>query len=134
MGSTICMFELVQYFYNIIFCVLYQDQDPFVEDIQRECMIGAAQLYLQPLAYRVEIKEQLSIVDYSGQEIGIINMEIVPCNESGNEYTEHDDAYVDSPQELFGKPFNFVVKIMGCRGLPPKFTVSVKVLKIRLRK
>lgn len=106
------------------FLLPFQDQDPFMEDLQSECLVGTAQLYLQPLAYRVELKEQLSLTDFSGQEIGIINLEVIPCNEHGNEYQEHDDVYVDSPQELLGKPFNFIVKILGCRGLPPKFTVG----------
>lgn len=95
-----------------------------MEDLQSECLIGTAQLYLQPLAYKVELKEQLSLTDFSGQEIGIINLEVIPCNEHGIEYQEHDDVYVDSPQELLGKPFNFIVKILGCRGLPSKFTVN----------
>lgn len=100
-----------------------KDQDPFMEDMQSEGLIGTAQLYLQPLAYMVELKEQLSITDYSGQEIGIINIEIAPCNEHGHEYEEHDDVYLDSPQQLLGKPLHFMVKVLGCRGLPPKFTV-----------
>ena len=95
-----------------------------MEDLQGECLIGTSQLYLQPLAYKVEVKEQLSMTDHTGQEIGIINLEVVPCNEQGNQYQEHDDVYVDSPQELLGKPFQFIVKILGCRGLPVKFTVS----------
>lgn len=95
-----------------------------MEDLQSECLVGTAQLYLQPLAYKVELKEQLSLTDFSGQEIGIINLEVIPCNEHGIEYQEHDDVYVDSPQELLGKPFNFIVKVLGCRGLPAKFTVN----------
>lgn len=95
-----------------------------MEDPQGECLVGTAQLYLQPLAYKVELKEQLSLADYSGQEIGIINLEVIPCNEQGAEYQEHDNAYVDSPQELLGKPFHFIIKLLGCRGLPSKYTVS----------
>ena len=71
----------------------------------------------------IEFKEQLSINDFSGTEVGIINIEIVPCDETGNEYDERDDVYVDSPQELLSKSIHFVVKINGCRGLPPRFTV-----------
>ena len=96
-----------------------------MEDLQTECLIGTSQLYLQPLAYLVEIKEQLSVTDHTGQDIGIINLEVIPCNEYGNEYEEQDDAYVDSPQELLGRPLCFLVKIIGCRGLPAKYTVSV---------
>ncbi|OTF79906.1 kinesin-like protein KLP6-like protein, partial [Euroglyphus maynei] len=99
------------------------EEDPFTENLDAECLIGTAQLYLQPLAFMIEIKEHLSINDYTGQEIGVINVEIIPCDENGQEYGEQDDVYVDTPQELLGKSLNFIVKIIGCRGLPNKFTI-----------
>ena len=36
----------------------------------------------------VEIKEQLSIVDFRGTEVGMINVEINPCSAQGKEYSE----------------------------------------------
>ncbi|KAH9413825.1 hypothetical protein DERP_009423 [Dermatophagoides pteronyssinus] len=105
------------------------EEDPFTENLNAECLIGTAQLYLQPLAYMIEIKEHLSVNDFTGQEIGVINIEIIPCDENGQEYGEQDDVYVDTPQELLGKSLNFIVKIIGCRGLPNKFTeIYVKYL------
>lgn len=65
------------------------------------------------------------MLDHCGQDIGIVHVEVMPCNEFGNEYEEQDDTYVDSPQELLGKPLHFIVKILGCRGLPAKYTVRV---------
>lgn len=76
----------------------------------------------QPLAYFVEIKEQLDLIDYRRVEVGMINVEIVPCSETGVEYTELDDVFVDSPSELVGRRIDFVVKVNGCRGLPARFT------------
>lgn len=75
----------------------------------------------------VEIKEHLSISDYTGQEIGVIYVEVIPCDQNGNEYEEQDNAYVESPQELLGRSVSFVVKIINCRGLPNKFTVSLEI-------
>lgn len=96
-----------------------------MEDLETESMIGTAQLYLQPLAYMVEIKEHLSVNDYTGQEIGVIHVEVIPCDDQGNEYQEQDDVYVETPQELLGQSFSFVIKIIGCRGLPNKYTVRI---------
>uniref|UniRef100_T1K6K6 Kinesin motor domain-containing protein n=1 Tax=Tetranychus urticae TaxID=32264 RepID=T1K6K6_TETUR len=98
------------------------DKDPFLEDQKTEVLIGIVQVYLQPLAFLVELKEQLEVLDYKGTEIGIINIEIVPCTSDGRELSELDDAYVDTPSELIGKDVCFVFKIHGCRGLPPRFT------------
>lgn len=100
-----------------------QDKDPFLEDPKTEVLVGIVQVYLQPLAFLVELKEQLEILDFKGAEIGIINIEIVPCTSDGRELSELDDAYVDTPSELIGKDVCFVFKIHGCRGLPPRFTV-----------
>ncbi len=130
MGFTASMSDyilLIMIFYEYYnFSINNKDRDPFLEDPNTECHIGTVQVYLQSLAFMVELKEQLSITDYSGTEVGIMNVEIVPCDEVGNEYDERDDVYVDSPQELIGKAIHFVVKINGCRGLPSRFTVSAK--------
>lgn len=78
---------------------------------------------MQPLAFQVELREQLEIIDFKGSDVGIINVEIVPCTKNGKELGENDDAYVDAPSELIGRDIYFVVKIHGCRGLPSRFTV-----------
>ncbi|XP_067143109.1 kinesin-like protein KIF28 [Centruroides vittatus] len=100
---------------------LPDEQDPFTEDSEVEVMIGCVQVFLQPLAYRVEIKEQLEIIEYRGAEVGIMNIEIVPCSSTGKEYTESDDMFIDDPKDLIGKEFHFVVKILSCNGLPARF-------------
>lgn len=104
-----------------------KDKDPFYEDINQEQLIGTSQLYLQPLAFMVELNEQLEILDYRGNEIGFLNIELNPCDEKGREYSELDDNFVDSPFELVGKPLYFKLKIHGCRGLSSRFTVSFRL-------
>jgi hypothetical protein len=99
------------------------EKDPFYEDPWSDRLIGSAQVFLQPMAYLVEIKEQPDLIDYSRNEVGIVSVEIVPCNAAGHEYSEHDDIFVDSPSELLGRDMHFVMKIHGCRGLPARFTV-----------
>lgn len=115
----------------IAFCALWSALcvccvgDPFLEDPATEAMVGSCHVYLQPLAFMVEIKEQLELVDFRGTEVGILNLEMVPCNKEGKEYVEDDDVYLDSPSEMIGKECHFVVRILNARGLPARFTVSV---------
>ncbi|XP_064470383.1 kinesin-like protein KIF28P [Ornithodoros turicata] len=99
-----------------------EERDPFLEDPNAEVRIGTVQVYLQPLAYLVDVREQLEIIDFKGEEVGILSIEIVPCSESGHEYTEDDNVFVDSPAELVGRDLHFVVKIVNCRALPQRFT------------
>ena len=116
-----------------------EDNDPFKEDVNTEVNIGSVQVFLQPIAYMVEMKEQLEITDLKGNKIGLMNVrkkfswrkwltflcyqiEVAPCNKKGKEYTEKDDKFVDSPDELIGKDLHFLFKIVNCRGLPNKYT------------
>jgi len=99
-----------------------EDNDPFKEDANTEVNIGGVQVFLQPIAYMVEMKEQLEITDLKGNKIGLMNIEVAPCNKKGKEYTEKDDKFVDSPDELIGKDLHFLFKIVNCRGLPNKYT------------
>jgi len=101
---------------------LPEEKDPFQEDLNQEICIGTAQVFLQPIAYMVEMKEQLEVTDLKGNKIGIMNVEVAPCDEKGREYTEADDKFVDSPDDLVGKNVSFIFKIQNCRGLPNKYT------------
>ena len=49
---------------------------------------------------------------------------IYPCDPKGKEYTEKDNKFVENPEELMDKKFDFKVKIVNARGLPNRFTVS----------
>lgn len=69
----------------------------------------------------VELKEQLPVTDYKGNEIGLLNVEVVPCSPEGKEYTEQDDMFVDTPDELVGRNISFVVKILSARGVPNRY-------------
>lgn len=74
------------------------------------------------------MREQLTVSDYAGREVGILNVEVTPAQpETGEPFAENEDVYIDSPQEMLGKPFAFVLAIPGARGLPAKFTVGKKI-------
>ncbi|KAK8780629.1 hypothetical protein V5799_018025 [Amblyomma americanum] len=51
-----------------------EERDPFLEDPNAEVRIGTVQVYLQPLAYMVDLKEQLEIINFKGEEVGILNL------------------------------------------------------------
>ena len=57
----------------------------------------------------------------------LLQVEVAPCDSKGREYTERDDKFVDSPDELIGKEINFLFKITNCRGLPNKYTVKLRL-------
>ncbi len=60
-------------------------------------MIGGVYVYLQSLAYMVELDEQLPITDFKGNERGQLSVAVFPCTPQGKEIT---GEFVDSPDEL----------------------------------
>lgn len=59
-----------------------------------------------------------------GQQIGLLNMDISPCDKKGKEFTDSDDQFVEDPKQLIGRNLSYMVKIVSARGLPNKYTVS----------
>lgn len=98
------------------------EKDPFVDDYEAEFHIGSVKVWLKSLAYMIELKEQLEITNFSGREVGLLNVEAIPCDEKGKEYTDADDMFVDDPEQLQGKNLQFLMKIVSARGLPNRFT------------
>lgn len=56
----------------------------------------------------------------------VVQIDIIPCDEKGKEYTDADDMFVEDPEQLRGKKVFLLVKITSARGLPNTFTVSVE--------
>ena len=52
------------------FVCIYQAKDPFWEDPNTDVYIGSVHVYLQSLAYMIELEENLTITDYKGIECG----------------------------------------------------------------
>jgi kinesin family member 1 len=56
---------------------------------------------------------------------GLLEVEIIPCDAEGREFSENDDIFVDNPQQLRGRNVYYNFKILGCRGLPNKYAVNL---------
>ncbi|CAL1536203.1 unnamed protein product [Lymnaea stagnalis] len=101
---------------------LPKEKDPFDEDYNADFHIGSVKVWTQSISFMIESKVQLEITDYKGGDVGLLNVELIPCDPKGKEYTEKDDVYVEDPKLLVGKPINFVFKVISARGLPSTFT------------
>ncbi|PIK46734.1 putative kinesin-like protein KIF28P [Apostichopus japonicus] len=100
---------------------LPDEKDPFTESPDTQVQIGSAHVYLQSLAYLIETKESALINNYQGQEQGLLDIELVPCDDKGKELSEADDIFVEDPKDLIGRSLNFVIKIPGATGIPNKY-------------
>lgn len=65
---------MLHYIPSIFFSLSLQEEDPFKESLDTEVHIGTVQVNLQPIAYNVELKEQLEITNYKGVDVGLMNV------------------------------------------------------------
>jgi len=51
-----------------------QEKDPFTMDPKENVHIGSFKVFLKSLSYNIEMVEQLDIIDYNSQQIGVCNV------------------------------------------------------------
>lgn len=108
---------------------LPEERDPFWEPDDAEVYIGSVQVYLQSLAYLIEVEESLTITDHKGNDKGQLQIEAFPCNEK---FSEDLDDFVEDPKELIGRALYFKLKIPYARGLPAIFAKGETFCKYKL--
>ncbi|PAA70567.1 hypothetical protein BOX15_Mlig025022g1 [Macrostomum lignano] len=96
---------------------LPQEKDPFWEPADSPLLIGTCHVYLQSLAYLIEVAESFSVTDFRGEDQGKLEIELRPCDsewrELGEEFSEPDD--------VIGQAINFKVKLNEGHDLSPKY-------------
>ncbi|PAA54177.1 hypothetical protein BOX15_Mlig025022g3 [Macrostomum lignano] len=96
---------------------LPQEKDPFWEPADSPLLIGTCHVYLQSLAYLIEVAESFSVTDFRGEDQGKLEIELRPCDsewrELGEEFSEPDD--------VIGQAINFKVKLNKGHDLSPKY-------------
>lgn len=98
---------------------LAKDNDPFYEDPETTpVVVGGLQLFLESLAYLVDMDDTLQISDYRGQSAGHCEVVLYPVDPTGKAIKE---AYIENPNELLNKPLNFEVMIKNIKGLHKRF-------------
>ncbi|KAF4101992.1 hypothetical protein G5714_016792 [Onychostoma macrolepis] len=118
---------------------LPRDRDPFWDPLE-PLHLGSAHLWLQSLAFRIPLEEQVEVVGPEGTEEAILQAQLVPCSPTGlwvtflhlNVLKElnisgavifiycrplgEDDILID-PSELLGKRLDFQLVLDQCCGL-----------------
>lgn len=74
-----------------------------------------AYVYLQSLAYHIDIDETLAITNYQANEEGQLCVGVAPCDATGRPLSE--DMFVSNPTELLGTRMDLLVKIPKATGV-----------------
>ncbi|KAM9826680.1 kinesin-like protein KIF28P isoform 3-T3 [Syngnathus typhle] len=120
---------------------LPRDKDPFWDPVE-PLLLGTTHLWLQSLAFRIPVDEQLEVLGSEGSEEAILQAKLVPCNADGLYWTTHlhdfhfksnnlaafnlsfplgrplgeDDILID-PSELLGRRLDVQLVVEQCFGL-----------------
>ncbi|KAM4593652.1 kinesin-like protein KIF28P isoform 1-T1 [Odontesthes bonariensis] len=93
---------------------LPRDKDPFWDPVE-PLLLGTAHLWLQSLAFRIPLEEQLEVLGSEGTEEAILQAELVPCTSTGLPLGE-DDILID-PSEVLGRRMDFQLVLDQCCGV-----------------
>ncbi|XP_036925413.1 kinesin-like protein KIF28P [Sturnira hondurensis] len=107
------MEELYQRFLDGEDSHVAQEDDPFWDPVEA-VHLGSAHVWLQPLAYRMELEEQVAFLGCDGREEAVLHVHVRPCSPTGRAWGEED--VVMDPLELLGKRMDFQVHIGRCLG------------------
>uniref|UniRef100_A0A673ZM01 Kinesin-like protein KIF28P n=1 Tax=Salmo trutta TaxID=8032 RepID=A0A673ZM01_SALTR len=91
-----------------------RDRDPFWDPLE-PLLLGSAHLWLQSLAFRIALEEQLEVLGSEGTEEAILQAQLLPCSPTGLTLGE-DDILID-PSELLGRRLDFQLVLDQCCGL-----------------
>ena len=87
-------------------------------------MLGQAFYMLEGLAYLIDNPRKLPIVATNSSIVGEIFINIVPCEEDGNE-DMNEDLLPDEPTDLLNQSISFKVKIDTIENLPEDFCRNI---------
>ncbi|XP_051918560.1 kinesin-like protein KIF28P [Hippocampus zosterae] len=93
---------------------LPRDKDPFWDPVE-PLLLGTAHLWLQSLAFRIPMDEQLEVLGSEGSEEAILQAKLIPCTSDGLPLGE-DDILID-PSELLGRRLDVQLVVEQCFGL-----------------
>uniref|UniRef100_H2YJV4 Kinesin-like protein 6 n=1 Tax=Ciona savignyi TaxID=51511 RepID=H2YJV4_CIOSA len=95
-----------------------EDGNPFLEEDNPDITIGSSYLYLQSLAYLMDMEDNVAIRSYRGNEVGLLSIEAQPCSQDGSPLV---DECVEDPTELVGQNLQFKIKVKKALDIPDKY-------------
>ncbi|XP_057712895.1 kinesin-like protein KIF28P [Corythoichthys intestinalis] len=93
---------------------LPREKDPFWDPVE-PLLLGTAHLWLQSLAFRIPVDEQLEVLGSEGSEEAILQAKLIPCTPDGLPLGE--DEILIEPSELLGRRLDVQLVLEQCFGL-----------------
>ncbi|XP_048214219.1 kinesin-like protein KIF28P [Perognathus longimembris pacificus] len=91
-----------------------REDDPFWDPVEA-VHVGAAHVWLQALAHRLGLEEQVELLGCEGLEEAVLHVRVTPCCPAGRARGEEDAAA--DPGDLLGGRMDFQVHLVRCLGV-----------------
>lgn len=121
--KLVMMRDALQVYEQNDFADLAPEQDPFAEK-QEPILLGQAFYMLEGLAYLMDNPRTVPIVATNNKIYGQLEINLVPCDEDGNEDID-EDLLSDDPADLKDQSLTFKVKISRIANLPEDFCRNI---------
>lgn len=105
------------------FEALEPEEDPFFEK-QEPILLGQAFYILEGLGYMMDNPRVLPIMATNNEIYGEMHINVVPCDENGNEDLD-EEALPEDPMDLLEQELHFKVKISHISKLPADFCNNI---------
>jgi hypothetical protein len=99
-----------------------KEEDPLWDE-GKPILLGYAFYRLEPVAYLMSNRSTIPILSQEGEVMGTMDMDIIPHDDSGNEF----DEIPELPSELIGQKLLYKVKIIKIENIPKNFSANLKV-------
>eukprot|EP00049_Salpingoeca_infusionum_P002074 m.53616 g.53616 ORF g.53616 m.53616 type:complete len:1064 (+) comp11374_c1_seq1:292-3483(+) len=91
-----------------------QEDDPFW-DPPEDVFVGSSLVYLQPLAYGVNVDEEMPVCDYRGVSVGRVKVHLTLCDTKGKEIPSFAD--IGAPSDMLNRRIDILLRITYGRHL-----------------
>ncbi|XP_067932196.1 kinesin-like protein KIF28P [Watersipora subatra] len=109
--------------------VLDELDDPFYEPPETECLVGVVVVPLVSLSIMTDYQDSLLLMNYDAEAVGHLEVELVPCDASGDE--DVDYGFIE-PSDLTWCKFKFfdfhqTYQTDQVSGINPRYAFSKKI-------
>uniref|UniRef100_A0A0K0ED16 Kinesin-like protein n=1 Tax=Strongyloides stercoralis TaxID=6248 RepID=A0A0K0ED16_STRER len=91
---------------------------PFFESLKSEVYIGTCYVSLKSLAKLIDISNDIPVIDFNGEQVGLLTVSLIPCQLSGKEIV---GEFVEKSEEIIGKNIGYKIKILTVNSLSKRY-------------
>jgi len=104
-----------------------EDENPFIIVPAGPQLLGTCRVLLQPLYYLLPVAERMPILDYKGDEVGRLDVRVIPLPRGWKKGDNEDDIYFDEDDltQFVNESFCILLRVKRASGIPKQYCKDV---------